>query len=101
MDNSLVVTGTICRQVDHSESPAGIPHCYLVIEHQSVQQEAGFNRQAYVRLQVVCAGAGLAQQTHNLKLGNKVRVSGFLNRHQSRSGQSKLVLHAQQIEILS
>ena len=51
MDNSLVVTGTICRQVDHSESPAGIPHSYLVIEHQSVQQEAGFNRQVYVRSQ--------------------------------------------------
>lgn len=101
MDNSVVFTGQVCRQVEHSESPAGILHSYLVLEQRSVQQEAGMNRQTYVRLQVVCAGQQFSSVTHNLTVGMTVRVFGFLNRHQNRSGQSKLVLHAQQIEILS
>jgi len=66
-----------------------------------MQQEAGLNRQAYVRMQVVLSGTVLHQQAQHLTLGNNVRVSGFLNRHQSGSGQAKLVLHAQQIEQLS
>ncbi|MDP4527763.1 primosomal replication protein N [Alkalimonas delamerensis] len=97
MDNLLVCAGQICRQPARSESPAGIPQLSLVLEHRSQQQEAGLNRQCYVRLQVVCSG-DLAQQTQHLLLGDTVRVQGFLNRHQQRNGQSKLVLHAQQIE---
>ena len=100
MDNCLVITGVICRHPDRSESPAGIPHMHLSLEHKSMQQEAGYNRASYVRLQVVVAGE-LCRQTHNLMQGSVVRVTGFLNRHQSPSGQAKLVLHAQRIEILS
>ena len=100
MDNCLVITGVICRHPDRSESPAGIPHMHLSLEHKSMQQEAGYNRASYVRLQVVVTGE-LFRQTHNLMQGSVVRVTGFLNRHQSPSGQAKLVLHAQRIEILS
>ncbi len=100
MDNSLVITGVICRQPDHSESPAGVPHSYLVLEHKSMQLEAGYSRQSYLRIHVVVAGE-LSRQSHNLMQGSVVRVAGFLNRHQSPSGQAKLVLHAQRIEILS
>lgn len=101
MDNCIVLQGVVCRQPERSESPAGIPHTVLVIEHRSMQQEAGLNRQAYVRMQVVLSGTALQQQAHTLMLGSQVQVSGFLNRHQSRSGQAKLVLHAQQIEQIS
>lgn len=101
MDNSTVLVGTICRQPEYSESPAGIPHTVLVLEHRSLQTEAGLNRQAYVRMQVVLTGVALTQHTRQLTLGNTVKVTGFLNRHQSRSGQAKLVLHAQQIEHIS
>ncbi|MFN6261404.1 MAG: primosomal replication protein N [Chromatiaceae bacterium] len=100
MDNSLVITGVICRQPDRNESPAGIPHLYLVLEHKSMQVEAGYNRASYLRIHVVVTGE-LSRQSHNLMQGSVVRVQGFLNRHQTRSGQAKLVLHAQQIEILS
>lgn len=100
MDNCLVITGVICRQPDWSESPAGIPHLYLVLEHRSMQLEAGLSRQSYLRIHVVVAGE-LSRQSHNLMQGQVVRVAGFLNRHQTRSGQAKLVLHAQQIEKLS
>ncbi|MCH8536256.1 primosomal replication protein N [Alkalimonas collagenimarina] len=97
MDNQLVCAGQLCRQPSRSESPAGIPHVSLVLEHRSQQQEAGLSRQCYVRIQVICSG-DLAQQTQHLMLGDTVRVQGFLNRHQQRNGQSKLVLHAQHIE---
>jgi primosomal replication protein N len=100
MDNCLVITGVVCRPPDLSESPAGIPHLHFVLEHKSMQQEAGYNRAAYVRLQVVLSGA-LCRQSQHLTLGHVVRVMGFLNRHQTKSGVAKLVLHAQQIEFLS
>lgn len=100
MDNYFVLSGALCRHPERSESPAGIPHTVLTLEHRSMQQEAGLNRQAYVRMQVVLSGAVLQQHAQHLTLGSMVRVSGFLNRHQSRSGQAKLVLHAQQIEQL-
>lgn len=96
-----MLVGSICRQPEHSESPAGIPHSVLVLEHRSNQIEAGLHRQSYVRIQVVATGTGLQQQTRHLKLGDMVKVTGFLNRHQSRSGQAKLVLHAQHIEHIS
>jgi len=101
MDNCTVLVGTICRAPEQSESPAGIPHTVLALEHRSHQMEAGLNRQAYVRIQVVLTGTELTQHTKALTLGNMVKVSGFLNRHQSRSGQAKLVLHAQHIEQIS
>ncbi|WP_445426230.1 primosomal replication protein N [Alishewanella sp. HL-SH06] len=101
MDNYYVLSGAICRHPERSESPAGIPHTVLTLEHRSMQQESGLNRQAYVRMQVVLSGTALQQQTQHLTLGNMIRVAGFLNRHQNRSGQAKLVLHAQQIEQLS
>ena len=52
-------------------------------------------------MQAVLSGTVLHQQAQTLTLGSMVKVSGFLNRHQNRSGQAKLVLHAQQIEQIS
>ncbi|MDX3773133.1 primosomal replication protein N [Chromatiaceae bacterium AAb-1] len=101
MDNYTVLHGMICRHPEHSESPAGIPHTVLVIEHRSMQQEAGLNRQAYVRMQIVMSGIDLQQQARELKSGQYIKVTGFLNRHQSRNGQARLVLHARQIEQIS
>lgn len=96
-----MLSGVICKTPEHSESPAGIPHTVLVLEHKSIQQEAGLNRQAYARIQVILSGTALAQQTQTLMLGNMVKVTGFLNRHKHQSGQTKLVLHARQIEQIS
>ncbi|CAM3736474.1 primosomal replication protein N [Rheinheimera salexigens] len=101
MDNCSVLVGSLCRQPDHSESPAGIPHSVLVLEHRSMQHEAGLQRQVYVRIQVVATGTEFQQITRKLTLGDTLKVTGFLSRHQSRSGQARLVLHAQRIEQIS
>jgi primosomal replication protein N len=99
LTNSLVLVGELVKAPKFSTSPAGIEHCQFSIDHRSVQNEAGMNRQAYVRIQVVATGE-VTQLTRELIAGNQVKVSGFLNRHESRNGNPILVLHAQQIEMI-
>ncbi len=41
MTNRLVLSGTVCRTPLRKVSPSGIPHCQFVLEHRSVQEEAG------------------------------------------------------------
>jgi primosomal replication protein N len=99
--NELNITGTLCKAPRFSKSPAGIPHCMLVLEHKSQQVEAGFNRSSYVRIQVVASGHSIQEHTQNLEVGQQLAVTGFLNRHEGRNGLSQLVLHAQQINRIS
>jgi len=99
--NQLTIDGVICRAPKRSKSVAGIPHCQFVIEHRSQQVEADLPRQTYARMQVVVSGQKLQSCTQDLCQGGHVRVSGFINRHESRDGQSTLVLHAQNIERFS
>jgi len=82
-----------------STSPAGIEHCQFSIDHRSMQNESGMNRQAFVRIQVVATGE-LSQLTREIIAGNSIKVTGFINRHESRNGNPILVLHAQQIEMI-
>ncbi|WP_040645535.1 primosomal replication protein N [Pseudoalteromonas rubra] len=96
--NQLVLSGTVCKPPKYSQSPAGIAHCIFVLEHKSMQVEADLNRNSYVRIQVVASGQQFRTQLEHLYVGQTLQVRGFLNRHESRSGLSQLVLHAQHIE---
>jgi primosomal replication protein N len=99
--NELNISGVLCKIPKFSQSPAGIPHCILVLEHKSQQVEAGFNRNSYVRIQVVASGHSIMEHTQNLEVGQELAITGFLNRHEGRNGLSQLVLHAQQINRIS
>ena len=66
-----------------------------------MQSEAGLNRQAFVRMQVVATGEWSQHLTRDLTAGCNIKVSGFINRHESRNGNPLLVLHAQQIEMIN
>jgi primosomal replication protein N len=99
-ENCLVLTGEVVRAPKQSTSPAGISHSQFSIDHKSIQNEAGMNRQAFVRIQVVATG-DLSHLTRELVAGNVVKVSGFINRHESRNGNPLLVLHAQQIQMIN
>jgi len=92
--------GEVVKPPKTSTSPAGIQHCQFSMDHKSIQNEAGMNRQAFVRIQVVATGE-LSSLTRNLTAGSKVKVTGFINRHESRNGNPLLVLHAQQIEMIN
>ncbi|GAA5137767.1 primosomal replication protein N [Thalassotalea piscium] len=98
--NSLVLVGEVLKAPKFSTSPAGIEHCQFTIDHKSVQQEAGMSRQAFVRIQVV-ATSELSLLTRELMSGSNIKVTGFINRHESRNGNPLLVLHAQQIEMIN
>ena len=78
-----------------------IEHLQLVIEHRSMQPEAGMNRQSYVRIQVVLSGEGLQHWLEKLTVGCEVLAEGFLrNRHEDSNGSPRLVLHAQHLELI-
>lgn len=100
MANRLVLSGTVCRAPLRKVSPSGIPHCQLVLEHRSVQEEAGFNRQAWCQMPVIISGHQNQAITHSITVGTVITVSGFISSHKARNGLIKLVLHAEQIELI-
>jgi primosomal replication protein N len=100
-ENCLVISGTVINKPKLSSSPAGIYHCQFFIEHRSLQNEDGLNRQAYVRIQIAASGQWSKKLTRDLTAGSNIKVTGFLNRHESPDGLAKLVLHAQQIEMIN
>jgi len=98
--NRLVLSGTVCKTPIRKVSPSGIPHCQFVLEHRSQQQEAGFNRQAWCRMPVVVSGHQSQVLTHSITVGTQLTVTGFISCHQGRNGLNKVVLHAEQIELI-
>ncbi|KLN97930.1 primosomal replication protein N [Moellerella wisconsensis] len=98
--NRLVLTGTVCKALLRKVSPSGIPHCQFVIEHRSQQEEAGLYRQAWCRMPIVASGQDIQALTHSITVGCRVTVSGFISCHQGRNGLNKIVLHAEQIELI-
>ncbi|GAA5215665.1 primosomal replication protein N [Corallincola platygyrae] len=100
-DNRLVLTGTVATAPSTTSSPTGIPHCEFGLEHQSQQMEAGMGRRAWCYLSVVASGREIQPQTLNLTKGSTARVIGFLSHHRTPNGVGKLVLHAQQIEMIA
>ena len=99
-ENCLVLSGEVVKTPKQSTSPAGIVHSQFSIDHKSIQNESGMNRQAFVRIQVVATGE-LSHLIRKLVAGQNVKVSGFINRHESRNGNPLLVLHAQQIQMIN
>jgi primosomal replication protein N len=99
--NSLVLVGEVVKQPKISKSPAGIYHCQFSMDHKSIQNEAGMSRQTFVRIQVVATGEFSQNLTRDLIAGCNIKVTGFINRHESRNGNPLLVLHAQQIEMIN
>ena len=96
-----MLIGEVVRTPKQSTSPAGISHSQFSIDHKSIQNEAGMNRQAFVRIQVVATGELSQNLTRDLIAGSKLKVTGFLNRHESRNGNPLLALHAQHIEMIN
>nr|WP_202637351.1 primosomal replication protein N [Serratia marcescens] len=96
----MVLSGTVCKAPVRKVSPSGIPHCQFVLEHRSQQMEAGFSRQAWCRMPVVVSGQQSQALTQRLTVGSQITVQGFVICHQGRNGLSKLVLHAEQIELI-
>lgn len=76
-------------------TPAGIPVLAFTLKHASVQNEAGMKRQADCEVPVMAMG-NLAQQATRLRVGDKVKVVGFLAKKSLRN--DRLVLHLSELE---
>ncbi len=98
--NRLSIAGTVCRTPIKKVSPSGIAHCQFVLEHRSQQQESGFSRKTWCRMPVVISGRQSHIFTQTIIVGSQITVRGFISCHQGRNGLSKLVLHAEQIELI-
>jgi primosomal replication protein N len=98
--NRVMLSGTVCRTPIRKVSPSGIPHCQFVLEHRSQQQEAGFSRQAWCRMPVVVSGKQSQEITRSITVGMQLTIQGFICCHQGRNGLNKMVLHAEQIELI-
>ena len=98
--NQLIIAGRLTESPVRKVSPAGIPHCYFVIEHSSEQIEADMPRKVRCRIKVIASGQAIQLQTQILQSGHLVKVTGFIQRQESANGLAQLVLHAQMIEKL-
>lgn len=98
--NRLRLSGRVCREPIRKVSPSGIPHCQFVLEHNSQQEEAGFSRHAWCHMPVIVSGQAHQVITQHITVGTQLIAAGFISCHQARSGLSKMVLHAEQIELI-
>ena len=88
--NEIALSGELTAIEPLRYTPAGIPLLSFKLKHQSRQMEAGLRRQVECEMGGV-AMAEVAVAMSRLKLGQAVRMSGFLNRRNRMSTQ--LILH--------
>lgn len=92
--NRCVVDGELIELDDLRYTPAGVPRVGLKIRHASLQQEAGIARKVECDIPAIAMDEQ-AVQASKLKLGQQVRVEGFLAQRSLRIAQ--LVLHIDNI----
>jgi primosomal replication protein N len=98
VNNHLTLFGTVTR-TKRLNSPSGINHTVITVEHKSQRYEAELLRNVYCIIQVILSGPRFNSVTDKLQAGVQVEVEGFLSLQQGRNGQNRLVLHAENVEL--
>jgi primosomal replication protein N len=93
--NRVELRGVLAGREMLRYSPAGVPILSGLLRHESVQAEAGTDRQVELEIGLVFAGR-LAQAADRLALGATLRAAGFLAPKRRQSKQ--LVLHVTEFE---
>jgi primosomal replication protein N len=99
-DNCLTIAGQVAESSGVRTTPAGVPIGQFLLDHHSGQVEAGVPREVRCRIPVVACGEPLARTAGRLAPGDRVCIRGFVGRANYRQGESRLVLHAAQIDVL-
>jgi primosomal replication protein N len=94
--NRFVVDGELVELEDLRYTPAGIARVALKIRSISTQQEAGMPRQVQCDIPALALG-GAAQQASGMRVGQRVKVEGFLAQRSLRIAQ--LVMHIDNITL--
>jgi primosomal replication protein N len=93
--NYLVIQGEVVQIETLRYTPAGIPLLSLVVGHSSEQIEADMPRRVECDVSAMILGS-LAEKSQSIKVGDKLKVSGFLAKRSLKSTQ--LVLHIKALE---
>ena len=70
-----------------------------MLEHKSQCFEAEMLRNVYCQIQVILSGERFESVTDKLKIGVDIEVQGFIALQQSRNGQNRLVINAENVEL--
>lgn len=97
-ENRLVLTGQLHKVAQLRTTPAGIPIARFVLAHRSRRNEAGQMREVECRLTVVASGETLTAGLDRLPAGAWLTVTGFLSRAGYRAPDSRVELHALDIQ---
>ena len=89
--NEVVIDGRLLQRGALRYTPAGTPAVDFVLEHSSMQMEAGGERRAQLRITAVALGDTAIEVT-TLNANRTVRIAGFLA--QRARNDRELVLHA-------
>jgi len=92
--NSLTLSASVAELQPLRYTPAGLPALDVMLEHASVQREAGGERQAVLRLKAVAFGTQ-AERLRRQALESLWIFQGFLA--QGRNGKG-VVFHIQQFQ---
>ncbi len=94
MNNHWVLTACIAEAQPLRYTPAGLPALDIRLEHESLQREAGADRQVKASVKALAFGA-LAERLARQALGSVWRFQGFLATGRGGKG---LVFHIQDIQ---
>ena len=94
MNNHWVLIACIAEVQPLRYTPAGLPALDIRLEHESLQREAGANRQVKASVKALAFGA-LAERLARQALGSVWRFQGFLATGRGGKG---LVFHIQDIQ---
>jgi len=94
--NRVVLCGQIVEKEEVRYTPAGIPIVNFKIGHESEQLEAGGKRQVQCEMSSIALDK-VAQDVSRLKIGDFVKLDGFLSRKSRMS--THLVLHVNKFEL--
>ena len=97
-DNELVFTGQLLKTAEVRTTPAGIRIARFVLVHRSRRREAGQLRDVQCRLSVVASGQELTAGISEHSPGIWLRVKGFLSRAGYRAADTRIELHASEIQ---
>lgn len=101
VENDLVFTGQLLKAAEIRTTPAGIPIARFVLAHRSRRSEAGQMREVECRLSVVASGQSLTAGVADHKPGAWLQVKGFLNRPGYRAADTRIELHALEIQTVA
>jgi primosomal replication protein N len=97
-ENQLVFAGQLHKVAERRTTPAGIPIARFVLAHRSRRTEAGQVREVECRLTVVASGEALTTGLEKLPAGTWMKVTGFLSRAGYRAPDTRVELHALDIQ---